>query len=620
MRCLFAFKLIILFSLAVSSCFPHEGRGIWVVRYRLASPAVLDGIVKDAQRGRFNLLFVQVHGRGDAYYRSQLEPRAEVLADTPPEYDPLAYILQQGHAAGLQIHAWLNVFYVWPYPPPYPLARWHVVNSHPEWLIADEEGRTLAQYDQYERAKEPSEGLYLDPANAQVRDYFLRICKEVVKGYKVDGIHLDFIRYPGFRWGYNREALEAFIRRWGVDPRLLSSWVKKPMPERFMQGRLPLHLRWHYYYHSLWAETRSHYITELVKSVHNEVKSIRPHVILSAAVLPDPQTAYYLKGQDWPTWLSQGYLDLIAPMAYHGDQTRVEAQMAEAKRRAQERIVLAGLGAWIKTPAQIRQEVEGLREIGVDGFSYFSYQGMKEQDEGYINQARTSLHHGRASLPRVKGKGGGTKAINTPPNPLQADGAGLFWRALKKQFFSLEDYHELLRRLGMEENGFGQKLKKEVARLEVMTQELYHRAQPSPDEEVLLPPSVDLQVIFRYVHPKDGPQTRNEAYMAIHEAYQRVMDGEDFAQVAMKCSQGTTAGLGGVRDRIYLQDGWDLAEIVSSFQAGEITPVIQVPNGYLIYKILAFHPPEKRNYGDLPWWLKRVVFQERLAQLVEGGW
>jgi len=479
----------------------------------------------------------------------------------------------------------------------------------------DEEGRNLAQYDRYDRAKESSEGLYLDPANPQVRDHFLQVCKEVVDRYDLDGIHLDFIRYPGPRWGFNREALEAFIQRWGVDPRLLSRWVRKPMPERFIKGELPLHLRWHYYYYSLWAETKSYYITELVRDVHREVTSIRPQVILSAAVLPDPQIAYYLKGQDWPTWLVHGYVDLVAPMAYHGDQMRVVAQLAEAKRRAGGGMVFAGLGAWIKTPAEIQQEVQGLKEIGIDGFCYFSYQGMKGQDEGYIIRVKKTLHRLPASLPQVRRR---SKDVNLPPSPFEMDGTEVFWRSLKKQFFSLEDYHGLLRQMGMEEGGLREWLKQQVALFEHMTQEFYHKAQPSPDEEVLLPPSVDLQVIFRYVHPKDGPKTREEAYMAIQEAYRRLMEGEDFSRVARELSQGTTAGLGGVLDRIYLQDGWDLAEIISSFQEGEITPVIEVPNGYLIYKVLRRHPPERRTYGELPWGLKRVVFQERFAQMLEA--
>ncbi|OGP81401.1 MAG: hypothetical protein A2Z08_02980 [Deltaproteobacteria bacterium RBG_16_54_11] len=603
-------KVLLCLCLAMSGCFAREGRGIWVVRYQMSSPQVLDQVVDDSRQGRFNFLFVQVHGRGDAYYRSHIVPRSEVLAEAPAAYDPLDYVLQRGHAAGLQVHAWLNVLYAWPYPPPYPLSPQHVVNSHPEWLIADDEGRNLTQYNQAERTRDSSEGLYLDPANPLVRSYFLKVCREVVEGYDVDGIHLDFIRYPGPRWGFNTEPLEAFIKRWGVDPRLLSVWVQSPMPDRFIEKKLPRHLRWQYYYYSLWAEQRSGYITELVKELHDEVQSINPHVILSVAVFPDPQVAYYLKGQDWPTWMARGYADLIVPMAYHGDYYRVLAQMAEAKARAQGRVVFAGLGAWVKDPIELQQEVEGLKRIGVDGFSYFSYQGMKECDAGYLQQIRGYLHRSRASLPPVTARQAGQG--NPSPSILEADGALLLRRSLQKQFFSLDAYQTLLGRLGITEDALQEQLREESAAFERMTREIYAQAVPSPDQEVSLPRSVEVRSIVRYCHPKDGPLTRQEAITAMQEAYQRLKRGDAFDQVAAKYSQRSAAP-----EKFYLQDGWDHADIVSSLQEGEITPVIEGPNGYLIYKVIEFHPPERRVFGDLPLWLKRVAFQERLARLVK---
>jgi uncharacterized lipoprotein YddW (UPF0748 family) len=608
-------KIILLLCFVTSGCVVHkvqEGRGIWVVRYQLSSPNVLDQVVDDARRGRFNLLFVQVHGRSDAYYHSQFVPRSEVLAKTPPDYDPLEYLLQQGHAKGLQIHAWLNVLYSWPYPPPYPLSPEHVVNSNPEWLVVDEVGRNLTQYSKDERDRESSEGLYLDPANPLVRAYFLHVCKEVAEQYDVDGIHLDFIRYPGSRWGFNHDPLETFIKRWGVDPRLLSVWVQNPMPEQFIGGELPPNLRWHYYYYSLWAETKSGYITEIVRDVYQAVKSIRPEVVLSAAVFPDPQVAYYLKGQDWTTWMERGYLDLIVPMAYYGDQYRVMAQMAEAKRRAEGRVVFAGLGAWIKDLEELQEEVEGLKGIGVDGFSYFSYQGMKDQKKRYIQQIKRSLHRNKASLPPVQVAAVGSSEVDPFPLDPEADGGELLLRSLKKQFFSLEDYQALLDRLEINEEALLERLREEAAACERMTQEIYSRAIPSPDHQVLLPRSVDVQTIFRYVHPKDGPQIRQEAYMIIQEAYQRLKMGEDFTKVAAECSQRS-----GSAEKFYLQDGWNLTEIVASLREGEITPVIEVPNGYAIYKVKKFHPPAQRIYGELPWWLKRVAFQEQFARMVE---
>jgi hypothetical protein len=308
--------------------------------------------------------------------------------------------------------------------------------------------------------------------------------------------------------------------------------------------------------------------------------------------------------------MERGYLDLVVPMAYHGDQNRVLAQIAEAKQRAQGRVVFAGLGAWIKDPIQIQQEIEGLKGIGVDGFSYFSYQGMKECDERYIKEIKEYVHRSRASLPSVRG--GPVKEANPSLPDLEADGTELLGRSLGKQFFSLDAYQSLLGRLGMSADALTEQLRAETATFERMTKEIYARAVPSPDQTVLLPRSVEVESIFRYCHPKDGPQTREEASMAIQEAYQRLQRGDAFAQVAARYSQRSA-----VPERFYLQDGWALAEIVSSLHEGEITPVIEVPNGYLICKIIKFYPPEQRVYGDLPLWLKRVAFQERFARLVK---
>ena len=43
-------------------------RGLWVVRTALVSPEAVDQVVDEAAEGGFNALFVQVRGRGDAFY------------------------------------------------------------------------------------------------------------------------------------------------------------------------------------------------------------------------------------------------------------------------------------------------------------------------------------------------------------------------------------------------------------------------------------------------------------------------------------------------------------------------------------------------------------------------
>jgi uncharacterized lipoprotein YddW (UPF0748 family) len=571
-------------------------------------------MVEEARRGGFNILFAQVRGRADAYYQSSIDPRAEALSEAPPGYDPLAHVLTVGRGAHLDVHAWVNALYAWRYPPPYPNSLQHVVIEQPDWLIVDEEGRNLAQYTPTRRAREPIEGLYLDPGNPFVRQYIVDVIRELVANYDIDGLHLDYIRYPGQNWGFNPATVQEFTRRWTVDPRLLSSHLRLPRPERILRGNLPLHLRWHAYYYALWTETRSYFISSLVREIQREVKRVRPRCVVSAAVLPDRHVAYYHKGQDWPTWLSRGYVDLIVPMAYHGGVDRIAAQMAEADRIAGHGSVFAGLGAWRKDRTQIKEEVTHLRELGISGFSYFSYQGMQDRDELYVEHVGRTLHARRASLPRIVSN----KAEDVAPllPPWEEDGASVFLRSLKKQFFSAADYTELLNEIGVNEEELLARLRREVAIFKEFTRRCYPGAVPGPEESVFLPPSVKMEAIFRYVHQKDGPATELQAYMTIQEAYERLVMGDEFGAVAREYSQGVTAALGGTQERLFLQEGWDTVNVIRTLREGQFTPVIEVPNGYIIYRVVEFLPAECRSYGGLGWALRRVAFQERFARAV----
>lgn len=117
-----------------------EARAIWVVRWDLASPESIKQAVKYAKDNNFNVLVVQVRGRGDAFYKSNFEPRTEYLDEQPLDFDPLALYVEEGHKAGLQIHAWLNTHYTWGSGDP-PKSPDHIVNKHPEWLMRTSENK-----------------------------------------------------------------------------------------------------------------------------------------------------------------------------------------------------------------------------------------------------------------------------------------------------------------------------------------------------------------------------------------------------------------------------------------------------------------------------------------------
>ena len=84
----------------------EEVRAVWVVRHSLSSPAAARAVVEEAYGSGFNTLIVQVRGRGDALYRSTLEPRPEFLTGQP-RFDALQVVVEEARARGMAVHAWV---------------------------------------------------------------------------------------------------------------------------------------------------------------------------------------------------------------------------------------------------------------------------------------------------------------------------------------------------------------------------------------------------------------------------------------------------------------------------------------------------------------------------------
>src|SRR5580765_252224 len=197
-----------------------EVRALWVVRTSLTSPQAVEEMVVAAKQSGFNTLLVQVRGRGDAYYAGGVEPRPAALAAIPG-FDPLATAVTKGHERGLAVHAWINVNLV--AGTDVPAARSHIVYRHPEWLMVprliagdlatlDPDGpEYLGRLTRYSRSQAAElEGVYLSPATPAAVEYTTGIVRDIVQRYAIDGVHFDYLRYPGDDFDYGRETLRAF--------------------------------------------------------------------------------------------------------------------------------------------------------------------------------------------------------------------------------------------------------------------------------------------------------------------------------------------------------------------------------------------------------------------------
>jgi uncharacterized lipoprotein YddW (UPF0748 family) len=351
---------------------PAEMRGLWVVRTALVSPASVDQVVDDAQRAGFNALFVQVRGRGDAFYRSDLVPRSDLLSDQPVRFDPLARLIDRARTRGLQVHAWMNMLLCAGFGRILPAG--HIAGRHPEWIMVP---RSAARAALAARGPElialvarhstpDAEGLYLSPSAIEMGDHLEAVVRELLRSYPVDGLHLDFIRYPGAEYDYSRAALDGFAARFAPgDDRL-------ELPERAPAE---------------WASYRRDVLTALVDRLSRAARSERPRLLVSAAVTADEAQGVALRFQSWPEWISRGSIDAVCPMAYSADSRIFSVQIRDARERAgSSRPVWAGVGAYRLDVRGVIEKVRLARSAGAAGVVIFSHESLRPADLDRLRQ------------------------------------------------------------------------------------------------------------------------------------------------------------------------------------------------------------------------------------------
>ena len=358
---------------------------MWVQRGSLTTPASIIAVIDTAKGAGFNTLIVQVRGRGDAYYHSRHEPRAALL---PPDgsFDPLELILERGHRAGLKVHAWVNVNLVSDAQP--PAARRHLVHTHPEWLMVPRplaadlsvmkprDPDYLRRLSEYAKARSDRvEGIFLSPIHAGAVDHTVRVVSDIASRYDVDGIHLDYIRFPNDEFDYGAGVLDEF--RSDITAKLAGD-ERREYASR-ARGRPLFYTEM---FPQRWQEFRRARLTALLTRIRAAVKARRPRAMLTAAVFPDAADAASRRFQDWGGWLTSGLLDAICPMAYTTDAVTFRAQIANVEHLAGGRPVWAGIGAYQLTAALTVENIRTARQLGAEGVVLFSYDNL---DKSYVS-------------------------------------------------------------------------------------------------------------------------------------------------------------------------------------------------------------------------------------------
>jgi uncharacterized lipoprotein YddW (UPF0748 family) len=294
---------------------------LWVVRDRITTKPAIDDLLADSVGWNIRDLVVQVRGRGDAYYASALEPRAEALDGS--DLDPLAHLVRGGAAVGIRIHAWANGTFVWSSPTGgLPRSPAHLVHAHPDWLLRPDGVRYLDPV-----GGTDWEGIYIDPTIPAARAHTVAVFEDIVRRYPVEGFHHDYIRYPQ------------------------ASYARSPDDHAA--------------------------ITTIVRETTARVRAARPGIVISAAVFPDPQVARERVLQRWPDWVAEGLIDLICPMAYRTDTAEVRRVLGAARAAAPAVRMWGGLMAYAGERDRVRDQVRAARDAGCNGAILFAYDPAK---------------------------------------------------------------------------------------------------------------------------------------------------------------------------------------------------------------------------------------------------
>ncbi|MGM3304621.1 family 10 glycosylhydrolase [Anabaena sp. WFMT] len=348
-----------------------EIRAVWLDRGTIVKAENEAGLVQIFDRlsqAGINTIFFETVNAGYTIYPSQVAPQQNPLIK---DWDPLAVAVKLAHARGMELHAWVWTFAAGNRPhneiinvsPDYPGP---VLAANPNWANYDQRGQMIPS-----GQTKP----FLDPANPEVRQYLLKLYEEIVTRYQVDGLHLDYIRYPfqdpfvGRIYGYGKAAREQFQQQTGVDP------VNIAPTQRDLWQK--------------WTAFRTEQVDSFVAEVSQMSRQKRANLILSVAVFPLPEYERVQKIQQrWEVWARRGDIDLVVPMTYALDTPRFQ-------RLAQPWINSTKLGSTLLVPG-IRllslptvgafDQLQMLRDLPVSGYALFAADNFNnELDEVFSN-------------------------------------------------------------------------------------------------------------------------------------------------------------------------------------------------------------------------------------------
>lgn len=252
--------------------------------------------------------------------------------------DYLDAFIGEAHLAGIEVHSWVENFFVgYQNYPESNILTGKLPNSNEDapdkedrvnWVIRDYQGN---EYTQFEGGKYK----FIDPSNPNVRTFLISYYKELFNNYELDGINLDYIRYPvseGYGanpvprdHGYSEYSAARFLEEQG-ESTLSLAYLKGQLSKttNFPEDAEDLKAEW--------DKFKIRQVSEYVKEVYDAISIIEEQdnkdIIISTAVFAGSD-ALLKKHQDWASWVNSGLIEVTTPMVYYQNSDTVTLRLKE---------------------------------------------------------------------------------------------------------------------------------------------------------------------------------------------------------------------------------------------------------------------------------------------------
>ncbi|MBN1153992.1 family 10 glycosylhydrolase [candidate division KSB1 bacterium] len=354
---------------------PVEIRGVWLTN---VDSAVLDSRESIAEAMQFladhhfNIVFPVVWNDAVTMYPSRvMDSLFNVAID--PRYrgrDPLAELIEEAHKHDIKVIAWFE----------YGFSASHnknggmILRQRKEWAARDRDGNLLTK-NGFE---------WMNAYHPEVQEFMLSLVLEVAKNYDVDGVQGDD-RLPAqpIEGGYSDYTRLLY----------LATHQGSPVPDDL---RDPLWQRW-----------RAEKLNSFAQTMYRQVKTLKPGAIVSWApsIFPWSYDEYL---QDWPTWIKDGYADLVIPQNYRYNFQEYVATLdrmlpAEAGLSSEHCIVIPGMllnvGDYLMDEEYLLNAMKYNRDSGYPGEVFFFYEGLRKNDDAIARKLKQTLYTEKAKLP-----------------------------------------------------------------------------------------------------------------------------------------------------------------------------------------------------------------------------